>query len=115
MLVIEAKRGDEVDGKKVNLESNLNQNFEQLRHICLNYRLPFCNGVLTNFRQWYFTRYNLSREFKPVDGKKIFQVSKIYTIMKDDEVDQKKLSDVLKILEMLPCFSATAFSSEIEE
>ena len=89
MLVIEAKRGDEVDGKKVNLDENhLNQNFEQLRHICLNYRLPFCNGVLTNFRQWYFTRYNLSREFKPVDGKKIFQVSKIYTIMKDDEVDQ---------------------------
>ena len=80
LYVVEAKR---FKGAQSNLFSLLPQHFRQLRHICIKYSLPFCNGVLTNFHQWYFVRYNLSheiRESSEQSHKKSFEVSKPYSL-----------------------------------
>jgi len=93
----------------------MHQNFKQLRNVCIKNSLPYCNGVLTNFKQWYFTRYSLSREFKPVEGKSIFEASKKYIVVKENNViDQEKLSNVVKILYWLTCYAPTASDSQKE-
>jgi hypothetical protein len=77
LYVVEAKR---FEGAQSNLFSLLPQHFEQLRHICIKYSLPYCNGVFTNFHQWYFARYNLSHEIESVGRQKSFEVSREFNL-----------------------------------
>ncbi len=35
-----------------------------MRHICIQYSLPYCYGILTNGLEWCFTRYSLTNELQ---------------------------------------------------
>jgi hypothetical protein len=63
LYVIEVKR---TLTKKYNnispTDQAMTQHFKQLRNICINYHLPFVNGVLTDFQSWFFTRCSLNNE-----------------------------------------------------
>jgi hypothetical protein len=59
LYVIEVKR---TGGKKCSLLSELDQHFKQLRYICITHSLPFVNGVITDFKDWYFTRFDFNQE-----------------------------------------------------
>ena len=54
LFVIEVKRTDQQ-----NLKDHFDQHFKQLRHICITHSLPEVFGTLTNYRRWFFTRYDL--------------------------------------------------------
>lgn len=116
LFVIEAKKGC-----NPNLKVDMHQNFKQLRNICIQYSLPFCNGILTNGLSWYFLRYSLSRELKPVDGEQVFQQSNEYKVVAsvksgavdvDYKINEAKLAEVDKIIEMLTVFCSTASNPE---
>ena len=42
--------------------SNLAQNFIQLRTLCLIEQEHRVHGILTNFKEWIFTKYSLMNE-----------------------------------------------------
>ena len=46
--------------KHSSLRPALDQNFKQLRHVCIQNKLPECYGILTNHREWIFTKYNMN-------------------------------------------------------
>jgi len=59
LYVIEVKR---TDYRARNIKEHLNQHFKQLRHICIQNGLSQIYGVHTNYREWFFTRYDLQQE-----------------------------------------------------
>ena len=113
LFVVEAKKGSHP-----NLKIDMHQNFKQLRNICIQYVLPFCNGIFTNGLSWYFTRYSMSRDLKPVEGERVFQQSGEYKVVTDQKceggfdseykINEEKLAEVVKIIEMLTVFCSTA-------
>jgi hypothetical protein len=74
LYIIEVKRTEDQDRKAFNVISDLEQHFKQLRYVCIDYSLPYCNGILTDYKDWYFTRCNFSREIQNPNGQ-IFEVS----------------------------------------
>lgn len=117
LYAIEAKKFEGAETNELFL--SLPQHFRQLRHICIKYSLPFCNGVLTNFHQWYFVRYSLSheiRESSEQSHKKSFEVSKPYSLFsllayKEKtalKFNEKTLFQVTKILEWLVNYTPAA-------
>lgn len=63
VFVIEVKKEDEMIGE---LRPHLAQNLKQMRHICIqsNGAISEVFGILTNYRHWYFTYYNMETEIK---------------------------------------------------
>ena len=68
MLLVEVKQVFK-DNKLIdimNQENNkyLRQHMEQLRSYCIHNKKLFMIGVITNFKDWYFTKYNMIEEAK---------------------------------------------------
>lgn len=78
LYVIEVKR---TDGKKSSLLTELDQHFKQLRYICIQHGLPFVNGVITDYKDWYFTRFSLSREIEGLSDN-LFELSEKFAVLK---------------------------------
>lgn len=96
LYIIEAKRTD----KKSTLLSELDQHVKQLRYICINNQLPHVNGVITDFRDWYFTRYSLDNEL--LEENPIIELSEKYRVLtKEKQIDKEKLAFVVHIFEWL--------------
>ena len=48
------------------LTNHLAQIFRYLRDIALKYKLSQMFGVLTDYKRWYFVRYDLQKELEAV-------------------------------------------------
>ena len=59
LYAIEVKRTDD---RSTDLAKGLEQHFKQLRHLCIQHGLDQIYGIYTNYRSWYFTRYDLQKE-----------------------------------------------------
>jgi hypothetical protein len=59
LYVIEVKR---TYGNKQHLLRELDQHFKQLRYICIQNKLGSVYGVITDYKDWYFTMYSLEGE-----------------------------------------------------
>jgi len=106
----------------------LEQNFKQLRNTCIQYNLQEACGVLTNYRQWIFTRYDMSKEiFKVVSsaenklGGKIyrnynqqsyFEVSEPFYLLSD--LLEVKVSELEKIVNILKCVLSSNCTEKAE-
>ena len=71
------------------------------------------NGVITDFKDWYFTRYNLNAEIAQESGgsRAVFELSDKYQVLEQDMKKQHvvniaALGKVVRILENLTNFSA---------
>lgn len=64
LYVIEVKR---TYGSKQPLLRELDQHFKQLRYICIQNKLGSVYGVITDYKDWYFTMYSLDGEIAEKD------------------------------------------------
>jgi hypothetical protein len=59
---VEAKRFD-CDFKTSSVRE---QHFKQLRFTCIDKKLSYVYGVITNLETWFFTKYDLASEIQGV-------------------------------------------------
>lgn len=106
LYVIEVKR---TEGKKSLLLTELDQHFRQLRYICIQHSLPFVNGVITDYKDWYFTRFSLSKEVQGVE-EDLFELSEKFGVLQEYsdgsyQVNRMALAQVCHLLEWMINFS----------
>lgn len=70
------------------LYENLPQLFRYLRHLAIEQHQQFLMGVLTNYKEWYFVRYNLLKELESAFERKplsheCFEVSDRFDLIDD--------------------------------
>jgi len=68
---------------------------EQLRSYCIHNKKLYMIGVITNFKDWYFTKYNMIEEMRSQDQiielnpqlpeVPVFEISNPYRILTIDE------------------------------
>ncbi|CDW75531.1 UNKNOWN [Stylonychia lemnae] len=116
LYIIELKkvinRSNNVNQGSNKLEDALYQNFQQLRHHCIQNRQMKMLGVLTNYKEWYITQYSFKKEFdyqlerkfnkNSLVSEQRFEISQKFTILNDDfKLDVLELKKIINILEWL--------------
>eukprot|EP00347_Sterkiella_histriomuscorum_P010265 403376960 len=114
-----ANRTHNVNQNNQQLDLSLHQNFMQLRHHCIQHRQMKMLGILTNYKEWVFTKYSFEVEFqnslnsmgsggdfmsqiKSSDQKNPFEVSQKFTLMNENfELDVIQLQRIVNVLEWL--------------
>ena len=98
MLIVEVKQimaqGKLIDIMEQQDGKYLKQHMEQLRSYCIHNKKLFMIGVITNFKDWYFTKYNMTEEINSQDQYQqenpnlpqvpVFEISEPHTIIKID-------------------------------
>jgi len=68
------------------ITQNLEQSIKQLRTFCIHEKQDSMIGVITNFKDWIFTKYNLKAEMENEEADNqnqeiVFEYSETYTII----------------------------------
>ncbi len=61
------------------IKDHLSQQIEQLRSICIADKKIQMVGLLTNFKDWIFTRYDMMEEI--TNGERCFEYSQTFKIL----------------------------------
>ena len=82
------------------------QLFRYLRHLAVVHRLQTVYGVLTDYRQWFFVRFDLTAELEAAingDGiSRCFEVSRCYELLDQDfNVKEDVLGEVIHHIQWL--------------
>ena len=99
LLVCEVKRTDHN-----NLKDHFEQHFRQLRHIAISQNLPEIFGTLTNYRQWYFTRFSLQSEICNSSNHSSvhFEISDPFDLMSaKDDLSAETLAAIVLVIQRL--------------
>lgn len=99
-----------------NINENCHLNFRLLRNYCMKYHKANIFGIITNFKEWSFTRYSLHKELVQVQRMLAeksywdyspFSMSESYHLMESSEnsiIDTQALAKILAIIEHLSIY-----------
>jgi hypothetical protein len=78
-----------------------------MRNYCIETNIRQIFGIMTNFHEWIFTYYDLLSEgTKILENLEVlgdhhinpFEMSKVYRVVKGNQIDEKELFKVIKMI-----------------
>ena len=97
------KNSKKNDNNMNNIEKHLDQQIKQLRTYCIFEKKTQMIGVITNLKEWVFTKYDIRKEFQ--NKSSVFECSKTISIfdVENDQIhfNKRNLRLILEALENL--------------
>lgn len=83
-----------------------------MRNYCIETNIRQTYGIMTNFKEWIFTRYNLASEGAKIiekneGGSNVsshinpFEMSQVFRVVKNDKINSEELYKVIKMIQFL--------------
>jgi hypothetical protein len=77
-----------------------------MRSFCIENNIRTVYGIMTNFKEWIFTRYDLVSEAAKIidikeNDKNPFEMSKVIKIVDNETINMDELFKLIKIIQFL--------------